>query len=362
MNNNFWRNKSVFITGHTGFKGSWLIIWLEHLGAKITGFALEPDKSNTIYTNGLILNCCKSIIGDVRDLKKLRNSMEEAQPEIVIHMAAQALVKKSYVDPIETYTTNIMGVVNIMEASREIESVKVILNVTTDKCYENNGEIWGFRENEPMGGYDPYSSSKACSEIITASYRKSFFSNKGNSKYQISVATARAGNVIGGGDNATDRLIPDIIKSFKNNQIALIRNPKAIRPWQHVLEPLRGYLMLVEKIYADGQNYAEAWNFGPQVNDEKNVEWIVNEITKLWGGNAKWIQDDIKHAHEAQNLRLDISKANQLLKWKPVLNINESLNMVVEWYKKEEKGQNPKNICLKQIIKYEETIKNLTQI
>lgn len=349
LDNIFWKNKKVFLTGHTGFKGSWLSIWLKKLGASVAGFSLEPPTNPSLFQEASVSDGMLSIIGDIRNLKNITKSMMDFSPDILIHMAAQPLVRVSYDNPIETFETNIMGTVNIFEAAKKCPNLRAIVNITTDKCYENKEWVWGYRENDPMGGHDPYSSSKGCVELITSAYRKSFF----NEEFTPYLASARAGNVIGGGDWATDRLIPDIFKALKKNKPVFIRHPKAIRPWQHVLEPLSGYLNLAQKLFTFGKNYAEAWNFGPQHNDAKPVEWIVENIIEQWGGNNSWKKEINKQPYEAKILKLDITKANNLLNWKPKLTLSQALDLTVGWHKSWLNGDNAENICLEQINTFE---------
>ena len=296
MNPHFWRGKRVCLTGHTGFKGGWASLWLQHMGADVTGYALNPQTQPSLFEVANIAQGMRSLIGDVRDADFLRNSMQEAQPDIVIHMAAQPLVRYSYANPVDTYATNVMGTVNLLEAVKATPSVRATVNVTTDKCYENREWVWGYRENEALGGYDPYSSSKACSELVTAAYRQS---------YQMNLATARAGNVIGGGDWALDRLIPDMVRAFESRQSVMIRHPNATRPWQHVLEPVRGYLTLAERLCAEENALATAFNFGPVDEDVQSVAWIVEKLVEQWGGGAAWHLDEEVQLHEANFLKLD---------------------------------------------------------
>lgn len=288
INKQLWNKKRVLITGHTGFKGSWLILLLHNLGSDVYGYALEPPTNPNMYEEAKIAGLVNSNIGDIRDYDKLLRVIQKVKPEIVIHMAAQPLVRESYKNPVDTYSTNVMGTVNLLEAIRQTPGIKAVVNVTTDKCYENKEWHWGYRENESMGGYDPYSNSKGCSELVTAAYRNSFFNSKDYHKHGVALASARAGNVIGGGDWAEDRLIPDFIRAISKGEIVKIRSPYAIRPWQHVLEPLSGYLLLAEKLYTDGPKFAEAWNFGPDDRDAKNVEWITKTICDLWGEGASF--------------------------------------------------------------------------
>jgi len=345
----FWHGKKVFITGHTGFKGSWLSLWLQSLGATIKGFALEPPTNPSLFVEARVSEGMESEIGDIRDLESIKSSMVAFNPDIVIHMAAQPLVRLSYRDPVQTYATNVMGTVHVLEAARLCVQLKAIVNVTTDKCYENREWVWGYRENEPMGGHDPYSSSKGCSELVTSAYRNSYFSVPG----AAALASARAGNVIGGGDWAEDRLIPDILRAFEKNQPVIIRNPKATRPWQHVLEPLSGYLMLAEKLYKEGSMFAEAWNFGPQDEDVKPVEWILNQMVDQWGTGARWKLDDDPQPHEAQLLKLDISKANAKLKWTPQWDLKKSLVSIVEWHQHWLKDDDIRQMTQSQIQQYQ---------
>ncbi|WP_152395464.1 CDP-glucose 4,6-dehydratase [Paenibacillus guangzhouensis] len=352
INTNFWVNKRVFITGHTGFKGSWLSLWLHSMGAKVYGYAQIPNTEPSLYhVCGIDEILEKSFIADIRDSKSLQEAMEFSSPEIVIHMAAQPLVRESYINPVDTYSINVMGTVNLFEAVRNCSSVKAVVNVTTDKCYENKEWVWGYRENEPMGGYDPYSSSKACSELVTSAYKNSFFYH--NEKRFVGVASARAGNVIGGGDWAKDRLIPDCIKALMADQTIIIRNPYSIRPWQHVLEPLGGYLLLAEKLFEDGEKYSEAWNFGPYDIDAKPVEWIVQEMCNKWGTEANYRVDSNPQPHEAQYLKLDCSKANAILNWSPRWNLETAIEKIVSWTKAYRNNENMREVCIKHIKEYQ---------
>ena len=324
----FWRGKRVFLTGHTGFKGSWLSLWLQSMGAELNGYALAPPTTPALFDEANVAEGMASIIGDVRDYGSLLEALKQSRAEIVIHMAAQPLVRLSYEQPVETYATNVMGTVHLLEAVRQVGGVRAVVNVTTDKCYENNEWVWGYRENEQMGGYDPYSNSKGCSELVTSAYRRSFFQ-----KTDTAIGSARAGNVIGGGDWALDRLVPDILKAFARHEPVTIRFPNSIRPWQHVLEPLSGYLILAQRLYEEGQVFAEAWNFGPRQEDAQPVEWIVNELARKWGADATWHLDRNHSVHEANYLQLDISKAKKSLKWEPKWSLEEALDLIVEWQK-----------------------------
>lgn len=353
MNPAFWQGKRVFLTGHTGFKGSWLSLWLQTLGAEVSGFALAPDADKSLFTQAGVAHGMASTTGDVRDLAALQSAMAAARPDIVIHMAAQALVRSSYADPVSTYATNVMGTVHLFEAIRQTAGVRAVVNVTTDKCYENREWVWGYRENEPMGGHDPYSSSKACSELVSASFRNSFFPADKYSQHGVAIATARAGNVIGGGDYAADRLIPDIVNAFCAGAPVRIRNPHAVRPWQHVMEPLCGYLMLAQALYEQGPRFAEAWNFGPHSDDTQPVEWIVRHMAGLWGPQARWEVDAGEHPHEAHTLRLDTSKANRLLHWAPQMNIQAALDWVTQWYRDAHQGASARELTLNHIHAYQ---------
>jgi CDP-glucose 4,6-dehydratase len=348
----FWKGKKVFITGHTGFKGSWLCLWLHSLGANIYGYALDPPTDPSLFELCKINTLAQSTIADVRDGAALAKTMREAEPEIVIHMAAQPLVRDSYKMPVETYSINVMGTVNVFEAVRATKTVKAVINVTTDKCYENKEWAWGYRENEPLGGYDPYSNSKACSELITSAYRNSYFNPKEHPVHGVGLASARAGNVIGGGDWATDRLVPDCIRALLKNDKIFIRNPHAIRPWQHVLEPLSGYLLLAQKLYEEGPRYAEAWNFGPVDDDAKPVEWLVKRLCTKWGGSASYSVDPGKHPHEAHYLKLDCSKARSGLGWRPKWDLEKSIGCIIEWTKAYGAHQDVAAVCRKQIEEY----------
>ena len=352
INTSFWQGKKVFLTGHTGFKGSWLSLWLDYLGASVTGYSQEPPTVPSLFGICDIGRRMNSVFGDIRDLHRLKSAMTEANPDIVIHMAAQPLVKSSYEDPVLTYSTNVMGTVNLFESVRKCERVKAVVNVTTDKCYENNEWLWGYRESEALGGFDPYSNSKACSEFVTASYRNSFFAPSLYDRHGIAIASARAGNVIGGGDWASNRLIPDCINALLRNEDIVIRNPASVRPWQHVLEPLNGYLLLAEKLYTKGIEYGEAWNFGPDDDDAKPVEWIVKTLCEQWGADSRFVLDDAMHPHEAAFLKLDCSKAKAKLGWHPRWNIHAALNKIVEWTHHYKDNSDMSLLCLQQIKDY----------
>lgn len=324
---NIYKNKRILITGHTGFKGSWLALWLYELGAEVLGYSLEPPTNPNLFSTIKLDKKIHHVIGDIRDEEKLTKIFQDFKPEIVFHMAAQPLVRLSYKEPKLTYETNIMGTVNVYEAIKKTDSVKVVITITSDKCYENKEWIYGYRENDPMGGYDPYSSSKGCVELITSAYRNSYFNNSG-----VAIASVRAGNVIGGGDWAEDRLIPDCIRSLSKNEIILIRNPEAIRPWQHVLEPLSGYLWLGVLMLKDKNKFNSGWNFGPNDSDIITVEEMVKLSIKYWGSGEYKIDSSI-HPHEAKLLKLDTSKAFMKLKWKPVYDIYTAIEKTINWYK-----------------------------
>ena len=353
MTPDFWRGKRVFLTGHTGFKGGWMSLWLQSLGAELTGFSLAPPTQPSLFDEARVADGMRTIFGDIRDLAVLQQAMLAVRPEIVIHMAAQPLVRYSYQNPVETYSTNVMGTVHLLEAVRNTPGVKAVVNITTDKCYENREWVWGYRENEPMGGYDPYSNSKGCAELVTAAYRSSFFNANTHAQHGVAVATVRAGNVIGGGDWAQDRLIPDILAAFEQGKLVDIRNPHAIRPWQHVLEPLRGYLTLAERLYVCGPDYAEGWNFGPNDEDAKPVGWIVEKMAGLWGNDANWKIDTGAHPHEAAYLKLDISKARSRLDWHPALRLDDALKLIIDWAKQRQAVADIRALTLAQITAYQ---------
>lgn len=345
----FWNRKKVLITGHTGFKGSWLSLWLQKLGAEVVGYALEPPTTPSLFKLSEIDKHMVSVIDDIRNKEMLVNTIKKYKPEIIFHLAAQPLVRKSYDNPVETFETNIMGTVNLLDAVRISDSVNVVINVTSDKCYENKEWLWGYREMDPMGGDDPYSCSKGCSELITNSFRQSYFKEK-----NIYLASARAGNVVGGGDWAVDRLVPDIIKSLINKETLIIRNPLAIRPWQHVLEPLNGYMMLAEAMWNHGQEYSEAWNFGPDDDHVINVGELTNKLIKLWNSELEINHFNSNEPHEATLLKLDSSKAKLKLNWYPKLNLENTLLWTTDWYKKFiSSSDNIGQVTLGQIEDYE---------
>ncbi len=349
----FWKDRRVFLTGHTGFKGSWLSLWLDALGAHVTGYALDPPTQPSLFEQAEVAGAVRSIYADIRDFPRLKSALAECCPDVVIHMAAQSVVRRGYEDPIETYSSNVMGTVHLLEALRQLGQPCVVVNVTSDKCYENREWVWGFRENDPMGGHDPYSNSKACAELVTSAFRNSYFHAENFVQHRVAVASARAGNVIGGGDWTPNQLIPDLIRAFLAGQPCPIRNPSAIRPWQFVLEPLRGYLMLAERLIEDAGQFASAWNFGPAETDTKSVSWIANELARLWGNSASWSKDDGTHPREAHHLKLDTAKAVALLDWHPVVPLNQALDWVVEWYRGFQAGHDLRHVTRGQIERYE---------
>ena len=349
---NFWQGKRVFLTGHTGFKGGWLALWLNSLGAIVKGYALDPPTMPSLFNQAKIDTVIDSQIGDIRDLELFKKSITDFNPDILIHMAAQPLVRYSYAAPVETYETNVMGTVNVLESARACKNLKAIINITTDKCYENDGRSQGYKEDDPMGGYDPYSSSKGCAELVASAYRCSFLQDQG-----IGVASVRAGNVIGGGDWADDRLIPDILRSFEKNEPVVIRNPKATRPWQHVLEPLSGYLILAQKLYKDQIEYAEGWNFGPNEQDVKPVDWILDKMITKWPGSS-WKLDINSNPHEADFLKLDISKAKFKLGWSPVWELSQTLEKIINWHQAWLNKEDIQAVCLTEIEEYTKDMNN----
>jgi CDP-glucose 4,6-dehydratase len=359
MNTAFWKDKKALITGHTGFKGSWLALWLQNMGAITTGYSLEPPTKPSLFEICKVADKMTSLNGDVRDSKTLKEIFKEYKPEIVFHLAAQSLVRRSYREPLETYETNVMGTVNLFEVCRSAPSVRVIINVTSDKCYENRESIQGYKENDAMGGYDPYSSSKGCAELVTNAYIKSYFNPDKYKEHGRALASVRAGNVIGGGDWAEDRLIPDCIRAFMSKSPVIIRYPDAVRPWQHVLEPLHGYLLLAQRLYENGPKFTGAWNFGPDDSDAKSVRWIVEQIILMWGDNVSWrISDGDEQPHEAHHLKLDCSKAKTRLGWHPCWDLRAGLQKTIEWYKAYRNNEDMFNFSIDQIKSYEENLKN----
>lgn len=354
-NSFFWKDKRVFLTGHTGFKGGWLSLWLASMGAKVTGYALAPNTLPSFFEVAKVAGDLEqSHIADVRDLDLLKKVMASAQPEIVIHMAAQPLVRYSYVNPVETYATNVMGTVNVLESIRMLDCVRAVVIVTTDKCYENQEWAWGYRESEPMGGHDPYSSSKGCAELVTSAYRQSYFPPETFTKHHVAIASARAGNVIGGGDWSEDRLIPDAIKAFEKNEALMIRNPLATRPWQHVLEPLSGYLVLAQALYERGAQFDGAWNFGPSDEDARPVQEVINLLIKAWKSDAIWKQEMGAQPHEAHSLKLDCSKARQYLAWTPKWGLEQAIEKIAQWQQAHQAQLDMHAVSLEQIKRYQQ--------
>ena len=349
----FWRGRRVLVTGHTGFKGGWLTLWLKKLGAQVSGFALAPPTDPSLFELAKVADGIESTLGDVRDAPAVADAVRRARPEVVFHLAAQPLVRAGYADPAGTYATNVMGAINLLEAVRSAGGVRAVVNVTSDKCYENREWPWGYRENEPLGGFDPYSSSKACAEMVTQSWRSAFFPPEQHAKHGTALATARAGNVIGGGDWGADRLIPDFVRAISNNTPLRIRSPDAVRPWQHVLDPLAGYLRLAELLYGHGPDFGEAWNFGPGAEDARPVRWVLDQIHRAWGDVGGWELDAHPQPHEASTLKLDCSKARGRLGWVPRLALPVALEWTVEWYKAWRAGADMTAVCMDQLNRYE---------
>ena len=351
VNPAFWRGKRVLLTGHTGFKGSWLALWLDSLGAKVSGFSLDVPTSPSLFEAARVKESLRDGRGDVRDLRAVQAAVHDASPDIVFHLAAQSLVRQSYAQPVETYATNVMGTAHVLEAARSAPSIRALVVVTSDKCYDNRESGHAYVEADPMGGRDPYSSSKGCAELVTAAYRNSFFKEA-----KPGIASARAGNVIGGGDWSQDRLLPDIYRAAAAREPVCIRNPKAVRPWQHVLEPLAGYLLLAERLHTDGPRVAEAWNFGPDKTDSRPVAEVVERVVKLWGDGLRWEPDPGSHPHEALLLRLDSAKARKRLAWQPQLPLDEALAWTVDWYKAHLRREDMRGVTLAQIARYAELV------
>ena len=351
VNPQFWKGKRVFVTGHTGFKGSWLSLWLQLMGAEVKGFSLTPPTQPALFDVAKVGDNMQTEIGDIRNLQQLSQSIRAFNPDVLLHLAAQPLVRLSYKEPVDTYSTNVMGTVNVLEAARYTPNLKSVVIITTDKCYENREWEWGYRENEPMGGHDPYSNSKGCAELVVSAYRRAvFYTNK-----TAALASARAGNVIGGGDWADDRLIPDILRAFEKQQPVIIRNPLSTRPWQHVLEPLSGYLVLAERLYNEGNAFAEGWNFGPKDDDCQSVQWILEKMVKFWGEGARYEWDKSEQPHEANFLKLDCSKAATRLKWHPQWRLADTLEKIVHWHRSWLQGADMQTRCLYEIKGYMES-------
>jgi CDP-glucose 4,6-dehydratase len=348
----FWKGRRVFLTGHTGFKGSWLSLWLNALGAGVTGYALDPPTNPSLFEQAEVSGAVKSICADIRDFPRLKSAVAECRPDVVIHMAAQSVVRRGYEDPIETYSSNVLGTVHLLEALRQLGKPCAVVIVTSDKCYENREWAWGYRENDPLGGHDPYSNSKACTELVTSAFRDSYFRTEDPGQ-TVAVASVRAGNVIGGGDWTQDQLIPDLMRAFLGGRPCQIRNPHATRPWQFVLEPLRGYLVLAERLSKDATQFASAWNFGPVETDAMPVSRIANELVRLWGSGASWKADAGPHPREAHYLKLDASRAKACLDWRPLISLNQALDWIVEWYRSYEAGEDLRRLTRIQVERYE---------
>ncbi len=348
----------MFLTGHTGFKGSWLSLWLKSLGADVTGYALQPPTSPSLFEQAKVSDAVKTVVADIRDFPRLKAAIAESRPEVVIHLAAQSVVRRGYEDPIETYSSNVMGTVNLLEALRQLGQPCVVVNVTSDKCYENKEWSWGYRENDRLGGHDPYSNSKACAELVASAFCDSYFNTNNSHGFRIAVANARAGNVVGGGDWTRDQLVPDLVRSFLESKPCLIRSPSAIRPWQFVLEPLRGYLLLAERLSEEPSRFASAWNFGPADEDARPVSWIADRLVQLWGPKASWRKDGAAHPPEAHYLKLDTSKARAGLGWEPVMPLSQALENIVAWYHAFERGADLRALTEGQIENYEKLLNN----
>lgn len=345
LNKDCWQGRRVLVTGHTGFKGSWVTLWLHRLGAKVAGYALAPPSNPNLFEVARVGELVQSVQADIRDRVRLSAVVGEFQPEIILHFAAQSLVRESYRVPVETFEVNVLGTANLLDAARSCQAVRAVVVVTSDKCYENREWLWPYREGEALGGRDPYSSSKACAELVAAAYRSSFFSDSGSAL----VATVRAGNVIGGGDWANDRLVPDILRAILSGRRVVIRDPDAVRPWQHVLDPLQGYLMLAERLWSGHKEFAAAWNFGPAEDGMKPVSWIVERALSAWGADTAWEKDRKPRLHEAMLLRLDSSKARARLAWQPRLELSKAIDWTVEWFRAYNDGREMQQISLNQL-------------
>jgi CDP-glucose 4,6-dehydratase len=352
----FWSGRRVFLTGHTGFKGSWLALWLEALGADVTGYALEPPTEPSLYHEAGVERGLRSIIADIRDYDRLKAAIAASRPEVILHLAAQSVVKRGYADPIETYGSNVMGTVHLFEAVRTLGTGCAIVNITSDKCYAHRSSGAPYREDDPMGGDDPYSNSKGCAELVTTSFRQSYFAPDSLARHGVALASARAGNAIGGGDWTADQLIPDLIRAFIAERPCLIRSPGGIRPWQFLLEPLRGYLMLAERLGGQGAEFASGWNFGPVDSDAKPVSWIADRLQQSWGGSARWTRDAGAHPAEAAVLRLDASKAAASLGWRPAIGLDVTLDWIVQWYRGWAAGEDARSLTQGQISRYEQLL------
>ena len=353
VNRSFWDGRRSFVTGHTGFKGGWLATWLVEMGAKVTGYSLPPETEGCYFTLCNLKKRLDSQFGDVLGVETLSAAMHRARPEIVFHLAAQPIVRRSYRQPAETFATNVMGTVNLLEAARSTPSVRAVVVITSDKCYENRDSIWGYREHDPMGGHDPYSASKGCAELVTAAYQRSFFQSD---DLHLSAATVRAGNVFGGGDSAEDRLVPDAVRALHSGEPLIVRNPHSVRPWQHVVEPLAGYLAIAERLYADGNQWAGAWNFGPSDDAAVTVSTLADLLIKHWGDGCWRVAEDANAPHEARYLKLDCSKARTLLGWKQVLTLDKAVDLTMRWYRQSwsNPGADMFDYSCQQILDYEQ--------
>jgi len=352
VNPGFWRDRRVLVTGHTGFKGSWLCLMLRSLGARVAGYSLAPPTVPNLYGQAAVAQGIDSVEGDVRDAERLGRCLSQSRPEVVFHLAAQSLVRRSYVAPLESYSTNVLGTACVLEACRAVPGLKAVVVVTTDKCYLNRDWVWGYREDDALGGYDPYSSSKAAAELVTSAYRSSFFNPASHPEHGVAIASARSGNVVGGGDWAEDRLVPDAIRAFLKGEPVRIRNPRSVRPWQHVLDPLAGYLILAERLALHGPEAGEAWNFGPLNDDGRTVAWVMDYICGAWREGARWVEDGAEHPHEERSLRLDCSKAAARLTWRPRLGLTQSLDLALEWYKASARKQDMPDLTRRQVHDY----------
>jgi CDP-glucose 4,6-dehydratase len=353
MTQGFWRGRRIFLTGHTGFKGAWLALWLHSLGARVRGYSIDVPTTPSFFEAARVGETLEHRIGDVRELAAVEAAMKDFRPDFVFHLAAQSLVRHSYDHPVDTYATNVMGTIHVLQAVRGTPSVRGVVIVTSDKCYANRETLRGYVESDPMGGHDPYSNSKGCAELVTAAYRDSFFTFSDRTGATAAVASARAGNVIGGGDWSCDRLIPDVYRAAAQNQPVRIRNPKAIRPWQHVLEPLAGYLLLAKRLSEDGARFAEGWNFGPPQNDTRPVAEIMDKVVALWGAGLRWELDQGAHPHEATLLSLDCAKARSQLSWRPRLSLETALDWTVRWYKAFLAGGDMRRLSADQLSEYQ---------
>ena len=347
----FWNGRSVFVTGHTGFKGSWICLLLRELGARVSGYALEPPTDPSLFDLARIADEVRHTIGDVRDLAALEAALSAAEPEVVIHMAAQSLVRYSYANPVETFSTNVLGTVHLLDAVRRTPSVRAVVVVTSDKCYYNEEWVWGYREDARLGGHDPYSGSKGAAELVVTAYQSSFFDRERHPEL-AAVGSGRAGNVIGGGDWATDRLVPDVMRSLLEGRPTLIRSPQATRPWQHVLEPLNGYLMLAERLFESRHEFSSGWNFGPPAESEATVGQVVHRLYELWGADFSWQRDTDPGPPESTFLKLDASKARAFLGWRPMLDLDTTLSWIVEWFRGFRDGTDPRDACLADIHRF----------